>query len=62
MGSMNSVREWSDILSPVNYEWDENGSVSTEEGFVYSGGLEVVCTVMFLSRKEMTPIVCFLEC
>ena len=42
MGNMNSVREWSDILSPVNYEWDENGSVSTEEGFVYSGGLEVV--------------------
>lgn len=42
MGNINTVREWSDVLSPVNYEWDENGSVSTEEGFVYSGGLEVV--------------------
>lgn len=42
MGNINTVREWSDVLSPVNYEWDENGSVSTEEGFAYSGGLEVV--------------------
>lgn len=42
VGNMNTVREWSDILSPVNYEWDEVGEVKHPEGGVLSGGLEVI--------------------
>ncbi len=42
VGNLNTVREWSDILSPVNYEWDEAGTVTGTEGMVLSGGLEVI--------------------
>ncbi len=42
VGNMNTVREWSDFLSPVNYEWDEYGTVICSDGKRYSGGLEVI--------------------
>lgn len=42
VGNMNTVREWSDLLSPVNYEWDEVGEVNHPDGRVLSGGLEVI--------------------
>ncbi|MBR5248001.1 MAG: DUF2812 domain-containing protein [Lachnospiraceae bacterium] len=42
VGNMNTVREWTDILSPVNYEWDEVGEVTHPDGRVLSGGLEVI--------------------
>lgn len=42
VGNMNTVREWSDLLSPVNFEWDEVGEVTDAEGRVLSGGLEVI--------------------
>ena len=42
VGNMNTVREWSDLLSPVNYEWDEVGEVVHPDGRVLSGGLEVI--------------------
>lgn len=41
VGNMNTVREWSDLLSAVNFEWDEAGKVSHPDGRVLSGGLEV---------------------
>lgn len=42
VGNMNTVREWSDLLSPVNFEWDEVGEVIHPDGRVLSGGLEVI--------------------
>ena len=42
VGNLNTVREWSDILSPVNYEWDEAGTVTSPDGTILSGGLEVI--------------------
>lgn len=42
VGNLNTVREWSDVLSPVNYEWDEAGTVTNSEGIILAGGLEVV--------------------
>lgn len=42
VGNLNTVREWSDVLSPVNFEWDEAGSVVHPDGRVLSGGLEVL--------------------
>lgn len=42
IGNLNTVRVWSDILSPINYEWDEAGTVTGVDGSVLSGGLEVV--------------------
>ena len=42
VGNMNSVRVWSDILSEVNYEWDETGTVTHPDGRTLSGGLEVI--------------------
>ncbi|MBO5069506.1 MAG: DUF2812 domain-containing protein [Roseburia sp.] len=42
VGNMNTVREWSDLLSPVNFEWDEVGEVTHSDGRVLSGGLEVI--------------------
>lgn len=42
VGNLNMVREWSDILSPVNYEWDEAGTVTSPDGTILSGGLEVI--------------------
>ena len=42
VGNMNTVREWSDLLSPVNFEWDEVGEVTHPDGRVLSGGLEVI--------------------
>ena len=42
VGNLNTVREWSDILSPVNYEWDEAGTVTSPDGIILSGGLEVI--------------------
>lgn len=43
VGNLNTVREWSDLLSPVNFEWDEAGKVTHPDGRVLSGGLEVIC-------------------
>lgn len=37
----NSVREWSDILSPVNFEWSERGTVDVPEGTQLYGSLDV---------------------
>lgn len=42
VGNMNTVREWSDILSTVNYEWDEAGTIKGADGAILSGGLEVI--------------------
>lgn len=42
VGNMNTVREWTDILSPVNVEWDEVGTVTGADGTILSGGLEVL--------------------
>ena len=42
VGNMNTVREWSDLLSPVNFEWDEVGEVIHPDGRILSGGLEVI--------------------
>lgn len=42
VGNLNTVREWSDLLSPVNFEWDEAGKVTHPDGRVLSGGLEVI--------------------
>lgn len=42
VGNMNTVREWSDILSAINYEWDEAGTVTGADGTILSGGLEVI--------------------
>ncbi len=42
MGNMNTVREWSDILSPVNFEWNENGDVHTPDGARVYGNLDVM--------------------
>ena len=42
VGNMNTVREWSDLLSSVNFEWDETGEVIHPDGRVLSGGLEVI--------------------
>lgn len=42
VGNLNTVREWSDILSPVNFEWDEAGTVTGTDGTILSGGLEVI--------------------
>ena len=42
VGNLNTVREWSDVLSDVNYEWDEAGTVSNSDGTILSGGLEVI--------------------
>ena len=42
MGNMNTVREWSDILSPVNFEWNENGDVHTPDGSQVYGRLDVM--------------------
>ena len=42
VGNMNTVREWSDLLSSVNFEWDEAGEVVHSDGRVLSGGLEVI--------------------
>ncbi len=42
VGNQNMVRQWSDILSPVNYEWDEAGTVTGTDGIILSGGLEVI--------------------
>ena len=42
VGNMNTVREWSDLLSSVNFEWDEAGEVTHPDGRVLSGGLEVI--------------------
>ena len=41
-GSMNAVREWSDILSPVNFEWNEHGDVYTSDGARVYGRLDVM--------------------
>lgn len=41
-GNMNTVREWSDLLSPVNYEWDEVAEIVHSDGRKLSGGLEVI--------------------
>jgi len=42
VGNMNTVREWSDLLAAVNFEWDETGEVVHSDGRVLSGGLEVI--------------------
>ena len=42
VGNLNTVREWSDLLSPVNFEWDEAGEVTDPDGRILSGGLEVI--------------------
>lgn len=42
MGNMNTVREWSDILSPVNFEWNEHGDVYTPDGARVYGRLDVM--------------------
>lgn len=42
VGNLNTVREWADILSPVNFEWDEAGAVTGADGAILSGGLEVI--------------------
>ena len=42
VGNLNTVREWSDMLSPVNFEWDEAGEVIHPDGRKLSGGLEVI--------------------
>ena len=36
-----SMREWSDLLSPVNFEWDEHGTVDVSEGTQLYGSLDV---------------------
>lgn len=41
-GSMNAVREWSDILSPVNFEWNEHGDAYTSDGARVYGRLDVM--------------------
>ena len=40
--NMNEVREWTDILSPVNFEWNEHGSVDSADGLHLYGRLEVM--------------------
>lgn len=42
VGNLNTVREWSDLLSPVNFEWDEAGEVIHPDGRVLSGVLDVI--------------------
>ncbi len=42
MGNMNTVRKWSDLLSPVNLEWNENGDVHTPDGARVYGNLDVM--------------------
>lgn len=42
VGNLNTVREWTDILSPINYEWDEAGTVTSTDGTILFGGLEVI--------------------
>lgn len=42
IGNLNTIRQWSDILAPVNYEWDEAGTVTGSDGTILSGGLEVI--------------------
>ena len=42
VGNLNTIRVWSDMLSAVNYEWDEAGTVKSTDGTVLSGGLEVI--------------------
>ena len=42
VGNLNTVRAWSDMLSAVNYEWDEAGTVTSTDGTILSGGLEVI--------------------
>lgn len=42
INNLNTVREWSDLLSPVNFEWDESGTVTYADGTKLSGGLEVI--------------------
>lgn len=37
----NTVRKWSDILSPVNYEWVERGDVDAPDGSQLYGSLDV---------------------
>ncbi len=41
-GNMNTVREWSDVLAPVNYEWDEVATITHPDGRKLSGGLEII--------------------
>ena len=41
VGNLNTAHDWEDILSPVNYEWDEACTVTHPDGRVLSGGLEV---------------------
>lgn len=41
-GNMNTVREWGDVLSPVNYEWDEVATITHPDGRKLSGGLEII--------------------
>jgi len=38
----NTVRKWSDILSPVNYEWTERGDVDAPDGSQLYGSLDVM--------------------
>lgn len=40
--NMNEVREWTDILSPVNIEWNEHGSVDSANGLHLYGSLDVM--------------------
>ncbi len=42
VGNLNTVQEWYDLLSPVNFEWDEAGEVLHPDGRILSGGLEVI--------------------
>ena len=41
-GNMNTVREWSDVLAPVNFEWDEVATITHPDGRKLSGGLEII--------------------
>ncbi len=40
-GLADSVREWSDWLAPVNFDWEENAIITCESGKVIEGSLYV---------------------
>lgn len=40
-GSYSNVRSWSDILSPVNYDWWENAWLDAPDGSRYGGSLSI---------------------
>jgi len=41
LGYGNTLRQWSDFLSPVNWEWDELGQVTMADGTTLYGSLNV---------------------